>query len=72
AWWAANKHEFWVSSDNVNWTKVASYDDWLRDDNGVVVPLAEPAKARYFKYVATEGYDYYAFLAEINVYGLEK
>lgn len=72
AWWAANKHEFWVSSDNVNWTKVASYDDWLRDDNGVVVALPEAVKARYFKYVAVEGYDYYAFLAEINVYGLEE
>jgi len=71
-WWAAKKHEFWVSSDNVNWTKVANYDDWLRDDNGVVVPLSEAVKARYFKYVATEGYDYYAFLAEINVYGLEE
>jgi len=61
-----------VSSDNVNWTKVASYDDWLRDNNGVVVPLEEAVKARYFKYVGTEGYDFYLFLAEINVYGLEE
>lgn len=71
AWWAASNHEFWVSADNVNWTKVGSHEDWLRDDNGVVVALAEAVKARYFKYVAIEGYDYYAFLAEINVYGLE-
>ena len=71
AWWAASNHEFWVSADNVNWTKVGSHEDWLRDDNGVVVALAEAVKARYFKYVAIEGYDFYAFLAEINVYGLE-
>jgi hypothetical protein len=71
AWWSANKHEFWVSSDNVNWEKVAELDSWLENDSGYSVSAPSIPTARYVKYVVTEGYDYYAFLAEINIYGLE-
>lgn len=70
-WWASNVHEFWISSDNVNWTKVGVLNSWLDADTGYVIPIDTIQTARYVKYNVTAGYDYYSFLAEINIYGLE-
>ena len=66
----ANAHEIWVSTDNVTYTKVATYDDSIPNNNGVV--LASDAQlVRYVKYIATSGPNLYTNLGEIEVYGLE-
>ncbi|GAA3563344.1 DUF4998 domain-containing protein [Snuella lapsa] len=62
------KHKFYVSLDGTNWTDLGEYDMDSTIDAGQLYDVA-PTKARYIKYEATEGPNFYCFLAEINVIG---
>ncbi|WP_199112286.1 DUF4998 domain-containing protein [Snuella sedimenti] len=63
------KHKFYVSLDGINWTDLGEYNMDATTDAGQFYEVAL-TKARYVKYEATEGPNFYCFLAEINVYGL--
>lgn len=63
----ATVHEFWVSSDNVSFTKVATLNAALDSDDGFLVYADATTTARYVKYVATEGPNDFTFLGELNV-----
>ncbi|UOB18444.1 DUF4998 domain-containing protein [Abyssalbus ytuae] len=65
----ATVHEFWVSNDNINFTKVATLNAKLENDNGYIATADAFTKGRYIKYIATQGPDFFTFLAEINIYG---
>ena len=65
------KHQFFVSNDGVTWTDMGTFNMDSSSNDGQVYPMADNPTARYFKYVATEGPNNFAFLGEINVYGLE-
>ncbi|WP_169514947.1 DUF4998 domain-containing protein [Arenibacter latericius] len=65
------KHQFLVSIDGETWTDLGTFDMDPSTNDGQVFAFSDIATARYFKYVALEGPNAYAFLAEINVYGLE-
>ncbi|NKI27820.1 hypothetical protein HCG49_14740 [Arenibacter sp. 6A1] len=65
------KHQFLISMDGETWTDLGSYNMNPQTNDGQVYAMPQNPKARYFKYVALEGPNFYAFLAEINVYGLE-
>ncbi|MBC9796367.1 DUF4998 domain-containing protein [Sinomicrobium weinanense] len=65
------RHQFLVSSDGENWTDAGTFDMDPGTDEGQNYTIMSNPTARYFKYVAIEGPDHYAFLAEIHVYGLE-
>lgn len=67
----ANVHEFWVSNDNVTYTKVATYNGALTTNSGYFVSAAANTQARYVKYLAVSGANTFTYLAEINVYGIE-
>lgn len=45
------------------------YDFNADNDAGQIYPMTSYPKARYFKYIATQGRNYYAFLGEITVCG---
>ena len=60
------KHKFYVSLDGTNWTDLGEYDMDPTTNAGQVYMVA-PVEARYVKYEATQGPNFYAFLAEINV-----
>jgi len=66
---AAEVHEFWVSSDNVNFTKVATLNAVLDTDDGFVVNAETVTTARYVKYLATQGPNDFTYLGEIYIYG---
>lgn len=63
-------HEIYLSSDNINFTKVGTYSGSIPDNNGVIVAVEEHT-AQYVKYVAVEGPNYFTNMAEMEVYGLE-
>lgn len=63
------KIQFLVSEDGENWTDLGEYDNDGSSDEGQNYPMSTAPTARYFKYVALEGPNFFAFLAEINVYG---
>jgi hypothetical protein len=65
------KHQFLVSNDGVTWTDLGTFDMNSGSNEGQIFPMSDNPTARYFKYVATEGPNNYAFMGEINVYGLE-
>lgn len=65
------KHQFLISNDGVTWTDLGTYDMDPNTNEGQVFPIVGNPTARYFRYVALEGPYYFAFLGEINVYGLE-
>ncbi|WOD44137.1 DUF4998 domain-containing protein [Hwangdonia lutea] len=67
---AATEHEFWVSSDNVNFTQVATLSASLDTDNGYIAHANGVVSARYVKYVAVSGPNNFTYLAELNVFGL--
>ncbi len=65
------KHQFFVSTDNKTWIAVGTYT--MKKTNAAQLNTLDKAIiARYFKYVAIEGPNYYDHLAEINVYGATK
>ncbi|MCK0158034.1 discoidin domain-containing protein [Cellulophaga sp. F20128] len=63
----ATMHEFWVSSDNVTFTKIATLDAALDSNDGFLAPADVVTTARYVKYVATAGPSSFTFLGELNV-----
>lgn len=66
---AAGEHEFYVSSDNVNWTLVASYSGELSTSK--ILIEATETKGRYFRYNAVSagsGATNYTFMADLVVY----
>ena len=65
----ADTHEFWVSNDNVNFTKIATLNAKLTSDEGKIIVAENITKARYVKYLATNGPNNYTYLGEINIYG---
>ncbi|WP_086478512.1 DUF4998 domain-containing protein [Arenibacter amylolyticus] len=65
------KHQFLVSLDGETWTDLGTFNMDPTTNEGQVYAIPSTPTARYFKYVAVEGPNFYAFLGEINVYGLE-
>lgn len=65
------KHKFYISDDGTNWTEIGTFDMDPETDAGQNFSIPSNPVVRYFKYEATEGSDFFAFLAEINIYGLE-
>ncbi len=61
------KIQFLGSSDGENWTDLGTFDFDADSDAAQRFDIA-PTDMQYFKYVALEGNDTFAFLAEINVY----
>ena len=66
----ATVHEFWVSSDNVTFTQVATLNAAIDVNNGAVVNTDTITMGRYVKYVAAVGPNYFAFLVELMVFGV--
>ncbi|MFD1616280.1 DUF4998 domain-containing protein [Gelatiniphilus marinus] len=66
----ATAHEFWVSSDNVTFTQVATLNAPIDVNNGAIVNTGVITTARYVRYVATAGPNSFTFLGEIRVFGL--
>lgn len=67
----ATVHEFWVSNDNITYTKAATYTGALSTNNAYTASALANTKARYVKYLATVGPSNFTYLGEINVYGAE-
>ena len=66
----ATIHEFWVSSDNVTFTKVATLNAALNSNDGFLTYADAITKGRYVKYVAIEGPNSFTYLGEIKIYGV--
>lgn len=67
----ATVHEFWVSNDNITYTKAATYTGALTTNNAYTASAAANTKGRYVKYLATAGPNTFTYLGEINVFGAE-
>ena len=67
----ATVHEFWVSNDNITYTKAATYTGALTTNNAYTAAALAGTKARYVKYLAVSGPNAFTYLGEINVYGAE-
>lgn len=64
-----DKHQFFVSTDGVNWTDVGTFDFNRNVDTGQNFVPTVFVPTRYFKYVALHGPNFYAFISEINASG---
>ncbi len=64
------KHQFLVSEDGTTWVDCGTFAMDPNTDNGQSYRILSNPKARYFKYVALAGPNFYAFLGEINVFAL--
>ena len=65
------KHQFLYSNDGIIWTDYGTFGMDVNTDAGQkfsCLTIPSIPKARYIKYVALQGPNFYAFLAEINVY----
>ncbi|HEX3010103.1 MAG TPA: DUF4959 domain-containing protein [Bacteroidales bacterium] len=62
-------HQFLTSTDGATWVDQGTFAFDAGKDAGQSFRMVKNPKARYFKYVALEGPNFYAFLGEINVYG---
>jgi len=65
------KHQFLYSDDGITWTDYGTFGMDVNTDAGQkfsCLTIPSIPTARYIKYVALEGPNFYAFLAEINVY----
>lgn len=62
------KVQFLGSTDGQNWIDFGAFDCDSGSDEGQVFNMSG-TEIRYFKYVALEGPNFFAFLAEINAYG---
>jgi len=67
----ATVHEFWVSSDNITFTKVADLNAAMTTNDAYSVNAAPNTTGRYVKYLAVEGSSTHTYLSEFNVYGVE-
>lgn len=65
-----NKFEFFTSVDNVNWVSqgIFDFDRNLNGEQRHLLPNSP--KARYFKFVGTQGPESYMVLGELSAYGL--
>ncbi|MDX9880601.1 MAG: discoidin domain-containing protein [Prolixibacteraceae bacterium] len=63
------EHQFLTSMDGKTWEDQGTYPFDLTTDAGQVFPMTASPRARYFKYVATQGNVFFAQLGEITVYG---
>ncbi|RZM27929.1 MAG: hypothetical protein EOO88_10910 [Pedobacter sp.] len=65
-----NKFEFLTSVDNVNWVSQGNFnfDRNLNGEQRYLLPNSP--KARYFKFVGTQGPEGYMVLGELSAYGL--
>lgn len=66
-----SKYKIYTSNDGVNFTDQGEFDFDRTINAGQMVQLPMMPEARYIKYVATQGPNFYAFLAEFYVYGKE-
>lgn len=66
-----SKYKIYTSNDGVNFTDQGEYNFDRTINAGQMVQLPMMPEARYIKYVATQGPNFYAFLAEFYVYGKE-
>lgn len=64
-------HQFLTSLDGTTWEDQGTYDFDATSNNGQSYRISSNPSARYFKYVAVNGPNFYAFLGEITVYGAE-
>jgi hypothetical protein len=64
-----NRHQFEVSTNGTDWTDAGTFDMNPNTDAGQTFVIASEPTARYFRYTALQGSDFFANLAEINVYG---
>lgn len=62
------KHQFMYSSNGTDWTDFGTFKMNATTDSGQKFKNTTNPTARYIKYVALEGPNFYAFLAELNVY----
>ena len=62
------KHQFFTSVNGTDWTDYGTFAMNAKTNAGQKFISTTPPTARYIKYVALEGPNFYAFLAEINVY----
>jgi hypothetical protein len=66
-----SKYKIYTSNDGVNFTDQGEFDFDRTINAGQMVQLPMMPEARFIKYVATQGPNFYAFLAEFYVYGKE-
>jgi hypothetical protein len=66
------KHQFLVSEDGVNWLDMGTFTINPNTNEAQSYRITSNPVARYFKYVALEGPNFFASLAEINVLVLPK
>jgi hypothetical protein len=59
----------YVSNDGTNFTHLGDFDFDAESDEFQSYSVKTEQKYRYFKFVALEGPNFYAFLAEINIFG---
>ncbi|MBR8535074.1 DUF4959 domain-containing protein [Carboxylicivirga sediminis] len=57
------------SVDGITWTDYGEFDFDATIDDGQQFAIAGSPQMRYFKYVAVEGPNFFAFLSEIYIYG---
>ncbi len=62
------KHQFFYSNNGTDWTDFGTFAMNATTNDGQKFTNGANPTARYIKYVALEGPNFYAFLAEINVY----
>jgi hypothetical protein len=63
------KFQILTSLDGVNWEDQGSFDFNSSSDADQSYRLVKNPRARYFKYVALQGPNFFAFLGEITIYG---
>jgi hypothetical protein len=63
------KFKIYTSNDGVNFDDQGTFDFDSKSDAGQIYFLTSLPEARYLKYEAIEGPNFYAFLAEIYIYG---
>lgn len=61
--------QFLTSTDGENWEDFGLFAINSSSDAGQSYRLTSNPKARYFKYIATQGPNFFAFLSEITIYG---
>jgi hypothetical protein len=62
------KHQFFYSNNGTDWTDFGTFPMNASVNSGQKFRSTTTPTARYIKYVALEGSNFYAFLAELNVY----
>lgn len=65
------KYKIYTSKDGTNFTDQGEFNFDRMRNAGQMVQLPLMPEARYIKYVATQGPNHFAFLAEFYVYGKE-